>query len=304
MERKTQKWMKIHAISFLGLLSSLYLSLCTYAALAVTKQNNHKPLKPTPEDFGAKYENIIFRARNDGMKIAGWYMQNPASKSAIILVHGRFENRASAMSCTFPKLAAALHKAGFSVLMIDLRGHGKSETARCDFGLKSKNDVLGAVDWLTAQGFAPGQIGALGISIGGSAVNYAAAEEPAIGAIVGDSTYSDMKPVAEIIWQDEYGLPHFFLPGVFLMHRILMGFDIRDAVPLNAVREMEPRPIFFIHCKSDKIIPITQTKEMVAAMPGAESWIIDKGCEHAQIYPSIPEAYESRVISFFQKHLR
>lgn len=301
-----QKWAKIHTTLFLGLAGNLYLILCAYAALAITQPENKKkakPLKPTPLEFGLAYQSVWFPARHDGLKIAGWFIPEPSRKKVIILVHGRFENRATAMSCTFPKLAAALHKAGFSVLMIDLRGHGKSESARCDFGQISKNDVLGAVDWLIAQGFAPGQIGALGISLGGSAVNFAAAEETAITALVGDSTYSDMKPVAEIIWEYEFGLPRYFLPGVFLMHRIIVGYDIRDTVPLNVVRKMQPRPVLIIHCKTDKYIPISQAEEMVAAIPGADSWFIAEGCEHAQIHAAKPEEYESRVVAFFEKNL-
>lgn len=304
---KILKWIKLHTLFFFAFASNLYLALCAFAAMTITQpantKKNAKPLKPTPAEFGTKYENIFFPARHDKLRIAGWYLPNPTSQSAILLVHGRFENRASAMSCTFPKLAAALHQAGFAVLMIDLRGHGKSQEVRCDFGKKSKNDVLGAVDWLMAQGFAPGNIGALGISLGGSAVNYAAAEETAIGALIGDSTYADMKPVAEIIWRNEYGMPGFFLPGVFLMHRLMMGFDIRDSVPINAVRKMEPRPVLIIHCKTDKFVPFNQAKAMVEAIPGAESWFIDGGCEHAQVNASIPEAYETRVMAFFKKHL-
>ncbi len=283
-----------------------YLAICTYAILEVTDtpdpSEEEQPHKPTPAEFGLTYMDVKFPARDDGLEIAGWFIPNGDSDNAIILVHGRHENMASAMEGTYPQFAAALHDAGFAVLMIDVRGHGWSAPARFDFGLKAKNDVLGAVDWLLAQGFPYGHIGAMGLSLGGGAVNYAAAEEPAIGAVVGDSTYSDLNPMIEAQCQNENGLPNFFLPGVYLMHQVLFGFDLRDAIPLEAVRTMESRPYMVVHCKLDDMVPIEQAEEM-ASITNAESWYIDDGCEHAQINTVMPEEYEAHIIPFFVKSL-
>jgi len=288
-------------------LAVLYLAVCTYAVLEVTKSGDEyrEPQlahEPTPAEFGVMYEDVRFPARSDGLEIAGWYIPNEGSQNAVVLVHGRHANMATAMSGNLPKFAAALNKAGFTVLMIDVRGHGWSEEARYDFGLKSKNDVLGAVDWLMGKGFAAGQIGVLGISLGGGGVNFAAAEEPAIGAVVTDSTYSDMNPVIEALWQEESGLPNFFLPGVFLMHQIIFGFDLRDAIPVDAVRVMEPRPVLVLHCKIDDTVPFSHAEALVEAT-NADSWYIDDECEHAGLYTVKPDEYEAAVIPFFEKNL-
>lgn len=297
-------WKRILRITLIisAILAVLYLAVCTYAVLMVTDTDSPEIPEPTPAEFGLAYDDIVFPARYDKLQIASWYIPNEQSQSAIILVHGRLENRATAMGGTFPQFAAALQKAGFSVLMLDVRGHGQSEEARYDFGLKAKNDVLGAVDWLLDRGYEPGNIGALGISLGGGAVNFAAAEEPAIGVIVGDSTFSDINPVIEALWQSESGLPNFFLPGVYLMHRIIFGFDLHDAVPINAVRQMEPRPVLIVHCRLDEAVPIAQAEEM-ALVTEAETWYIDSGCEHAQINTVMPEEYEENIIPFFVEHL-
>ena len=282
----------------------LYLAICLITCwILTTPFDPATPLQPTPAIFGLEYEEVRFPARNDGLKIAGWFIPNSDSQSAIILIHGKNENRASAMSGTFPQFAAALNNAGFAVLMIDMRGHGQSESARYDFGLNSKNDVLGAVDWLVARGFQPGNIGALGISMGGAAVNYAAAEEPAIGAVVGDSTFADVGEFADFFWTQTTGMPAFFLPGIFLTHQVLFGFDMRDSVPIEAVREMEPRPYLIVHCVSDNTVPYMEAEQMVKAVDGAEIWRVDSECEHAQINAEIPDDYEEHIITFFENNL-
>ena len=308
MISKPNPWKKFLVVAAILIVVAgvLYVAVCTYAVItmtAIAAEYRDKPLEPKPSEFGLAYQDVSFPARNDGLEIAGWYIPKEGSRSAIIMVHGRHENRATAMEGTFPQFAAALHEAGFAVLMIDVRGHGKSEVARYDFGLKAKNDVLGAVDWLQAQGYARGNIGVLGVSLGGGAVNFAAAEEPALGVVVTDSTYSDFGPLLEASWERESGLPNFFLPGVTLVHQILFGFDLRDVVPVDAVRDMVPRPVMIVHCRLDTVVSIEQADALLAAIPNAEHWYIEDGCEHAQIYTVIPEAYEANIIPFFEKKL-
>ncbi|HUG24197.1 alpha/beta fold hydrolase [Piscinibacter sp.] len=88
----------------------------------------------------------------------------------------------------------ALH-AGFSVLTIDLRGHGTSSPARLTYGARERHDVLGAVDWLRAQGHS--RIGLLGASMGAATALMAAAHEPAISALVVDSPFADFAQMIE-----------------------------------------------------------------------------------------------------------
>lgn len=147
MNRQTGQAFVI-ALMIILMFGAVYLGICTYAVLRVTEIPPGPSIEPKPSEFGLAYEDVHFPARNDGLEVAGWFIPKEESQCAVILVHGRYENRASAMSGQFPKLAAALYEAGYAVLMIDLRGHGESAPARFDFGIKAQNDVLGAVDWL------------------------------------------------------------------------------------------------------------------------------------------------------------
>jgi len=282
----------------------LYMAFCLLMCWALTTPFDPDiQMEPNPAVFGLEYEEVRFPARNDGVEIAAWYLPNPESSSAVILIHGKDENRASAMSGTFLPFAVSLHDAGFAVLMLDMRGHGNSQAAQYDFGLKAKNDVLGAVDWLLDKGFKPGNIGALGISLGGAAVNYAAAEEPAIGAVVADSTFADANGFVGYFWTHRAGMPAFFLPGIFISHQVLYGYDVRISEPIEAIRTMAPRPYLVVHSTSDQFIPVEEAERLAKAVDGAEIWFVDADCEHAQINVEIPDEYESHVITFFKKSL-
>ena len=87
------------------------------------------------------------------------------------------------------------------------------------------------------------------------------------------------------------------------MHQILFGFDLHDAVPVDAVREMAPGPVLVVHCKVEDTVLINQADAMVQAT-NAEHWYIEDGCDHAQIYRVMPEEYEAHVIPFFVDNLQ
>jgi alpha/beta superfamily hydrolase len=142
-----------------------------------------------PGIFNLLYEEIRFPARTDGLGIAAWYIPSDKNERAIVLVHGRDDSRTNAFGGEFVSFANVLHQAGFSVLMIDLRGHGQSDVSRYTFGIRERLDVLGAVDWLESRGFKSGSIGVLGYSLGGGSVIGAASEDEAIAAIWLDSAF-------------------------------------------------------------------------------------------------------------------
>jgi uncharacterized protein len=166
----------------------------------------------TPALVGIPYQEVRFPARSDGTMLAGWFLPHATSQRALVLVHGKDGSRSFEVNDKYPKLelAAALHRAGFALLMLDLRGHGHSGDGRFGFGLAEQGDVLGAVDWLGQHGFAPGQIGVLGASLGGAAAIGAAAAEPAIGAVATDASFAEFAPLVERDWERASGLPHFF----------------------------------------------------------------------------------------------
>jgi alpha-beta hydrolase superfamily lysophospholipase len=105
----------------------------------------------------------------------------------VIIAHGVGGCRGREFTTHSLELVKHLISSGFAVLVIDLRGHGASGGARMTYGIRERREVLGAVDWLLAQGYAAGAIGVLGTSMGGVAAIGAAGEEPAIGALISDS---------------------------------------------------------------------------------------------------------------------
>jgi pimeloyl-ACP methyl ester carboxylesterase len=299
---KKRKRITIALVAILVFLGVAYLAIGAYAAGEVTKIGDHDQYDDTPATFGLDYQDVRFSARGDDLQIAAWHIPNNESTRAVILVHGRDASKQNAISGTFVEFGAALHDAGFAVLMIDMRGHGESEGERYSFGFFERKDVLGAVDFLLNRGFEPGSIGVLGISMGGATTTGAASEEPAIGALVLESTFADLNPLIEEQWENESGLPKFFLPGVFLMNRLIYGYDMTAVQPVKEIEKYAPRPILIIHCTTDDMVNMWHPETLVEAVPYAETAYFD-ACEHAELFRDYPEKYKELVIPFFDRNL-
>jgi len=278
----------------------IYFGVGTYAAVAMTKVGEHPQYDQDPGTFGLDFETVHFPSRRDKLRLAAWFVPNKDTDRSIILVHGRNASKQNAISGKLPELAAELHHAGFSVLMMDLRGHGESEGKRYTWGVCEQWDVLGAVDCLLNVGFLPGKIAVLGISLGGAAVIGAAAKETAIGAMVLESTFADLIDLVAPNWKKESGLPMLFLPGVYLMWKLLYGINPKDVKPVEDIVQVEPRPVLILHSETDEMIPVKHAQRLAAAVPHAKLVLFDN-CSHAELFRDCPKAYLDAIIPFFRE---
>jgi pimeloyl-ACP methyl ester carboxylesterase len=198
---------------------------------------------------------------------------------------------------------ARLYRRGFALLAIDLRGHGQSSDARLSFGKNEHRDVLGAVDWLLAQGYPPGSIGVLGVSLGAASTILAAAREPAIGAAVADCGYAEVASIVRANFTRATGLPTLLLTPARLFSRLFDGSDLLAMRPVDEVAKLDPRPLLIIHGDADRLVPIQHAYALHAAYPRSQLWVLPGG-RHAAAFVSGPEAYVDHVATFFAASLK
>src|SRR5258708_39409132 len=151
-------------------------------------------LLATPASFNLPYQDVRFPSRDKEIEISGWWIPRAGSGKAIVMVHGRGENRTTEFYDHFLDLGAALNTfqgRGFNILMIDLRAHGLSGGVNSEWGIAERHDVEGAGDWIESQGFQAGSMRAFGASLGATACVYATADDPDISALVTDGAGVD-----------------------------------------------------------------------------------------------------------------
>ncbi len=262
-----------------------------------------RPQEDNPSVYGLIFEDVEFLSRAGDVTLSGWYIPGEGERPTIILVHGIGSMRSGAEAVD---IASRLVGRGFSVLLFDLRGHGDSEEAYISAGYFERHDVLGAFDFLIKRGIPSERIGLLGFSMGAATTVLAAAEEPAIGALVADSPYARLSDLIASETARKTDIPEWiapiFLPGVKLTAKVLHDIDIGALVPEEAVKAI-PYPIMVIHGTADARIPCNHgVRVHEAAHPGSSLWLVPD-VDHTDAFSTYPEEYVERVVGYFDEQL-
>ena len=85
--------------------------------------------------------------------------------------------------------------------------------------------------------------------------------------------------------------------------RLLYGYDLCSARPVDEIGRIAPRPVLIIHSTSDVLVPFDHATQLIAAAPHAETWLVT-GPEHARSYNTDPPTYNQLVIDFFDRGLK
>lgn len=249
----------------------------------------------------ARRDRVTLQPRGEHLTLAAWYFAERPRDRVVILVHGEDSCRGNELRGGTKPLVERLRAAGFSVLALDLRGHGDSAGARLSYGLNESRDVLGAVDWLMARGYDSGRIGVLGASMGGAAAIAAAAVEPAIGAVATDSTFADFGAGVGHRFRELSGVPGCFVPGGLAVARWLTGRNLRRSQPIENLRGMRGRPMLVIHSRHDPVIPVADALRLAAE--SSARLMITASDRHLGSSELDPAHYAAEIVGFFDRAL-
>jgi len=241
----------------------------------------------------------------DGTKAVGWFLRGVSGAPAIILNHGYGKNRSELLS-----LGVKLREAGYHVLLPDLRGHGMSPVSWTSLGEYERDDLLAAIKFVKTKRDGQGhplvdgdRIGVYGVSLGGYVALTAAAQDPAVRAVVVDSVY----PTSDSLTRALVG-EFFNMEPPLLNH--LVSFGLR---------------CYFLN-RYDK----TSAIAALGGYHGQKLWLVTSGAagqfEHStlDLFKQAPEPkelsrldrsrisrlegpdqdlYDARIVSYFRKDL-
>ncbi|MGZ5192064.1 MAG: alpha/beta hydrolase [Flavisolibacter sp.] len=93
-----------------------------------------------------EYDSIKLKLSND-LIIDAWYSEADSSKGCIILLHGLTMNKSSLLHEAY-----LFKKWGYSVMLIDFRGHGKSNGNNTSFGADETEEAAKAFEFAQQKG--------------------------------------------------------------------------------------------------------------------------------------------------------
>jgi pimeloyl-ACP methyl ester carboxylesterase len=200
--------------------------------------------------------------------------------------------------------AAVLARHGFTALLLDARGHGRSEGRAMDFGWRGDQDLDGAVDYLAElPEVAPGRIGLLGLSMGGEESLGALGADPRVRAVA-----------AEGVTARTAGDKAAWLPGGldgWLQRRIdtatyaaaglLSG--VPQPVDLRTALDTPPgRPVLLIAAGTDPDEQAAAGRLRAGNESRVQEWVV-AGSRHTGGLATRPQEWESRVVGFLDAAL-
>jgi dipeptidyl aminopeptidase/acylaminoacyl peptidase len=250
----------------------------------------------SPRDLGLPFESVALRSA-DGVALQSWFVPGNRTDAAILLVHGYQGSKASML----PQ-AEFLHRAGYPVLLLDLRNHGRSQEALTTFGLREWQDAVAAANELQARNFT--RLGILGVSMGSSTTLHAAARDPRFAAVVSDVGFYSLRESAADAFRNIVGLPDaVFLPMTSWWGQVLGGASMDDIAPGREIGRISPRPVLIIHTDADKLTGAAAGHRLFeAAGEPKEFWAVPDA-EHGRVHQKYTAEYEARVLGFFDRNL-
>lgn len=246
----------------------------------------------TPADFAHAYEDITLQTRA-GKQIRAYFITG-SNRAAIIIPPPYAGGRGTRLD-----EADVLARHGYGVLTFDSRRC--ADMGPLSLGYKETDEVGDALVYLQARSDVD-EIGILGFSSAGATAVMAAARFPAIRAVIAEGGYGDFAEGAVGI-NDGRGsiIEQLYKKSIGITYRLITGIDIDKLSPIDVAGQIAPRPILLIYGSLERSLEGARHQQD-AAGANAELWIV-QGAGHGDYLQIAPEAYEQRVITFFDHAL-
>ena len=241
--------------------------------------------------LGAPHQDVEFTT-SDGLRLKGWYVPS-RNGAAVIAFAGRRDTQLR---------ARMLVRHGYGVLLFDRRGEGESEGDPNLFGWEGDRDVHAAVAFLQHRpDVDPERIGAIGLSVGGEMLIEAAAESPALKAIVTEG--AAFRSVRDTLVNPERKWDSLVIMGIATAATALFTDNLPPATLRSLIPKIGHRSVFFIYGeKGQPEERPANTGFYELARGPKEIWEVP-GATHMNGAQAQPREYERRIVAFFDRAL-
>jgi pimeloyl-ACP methyl ester carboxylesterase len=293
--KRKRRWLRRIVKGFFVLIVVLSLGVPLLFSFLITKaktRSDERARIDTPATKGVSYEDVSFGS-SDGISLSGWYLPADKQPITIVMTHGMFRSRYEVL-----ERGIELWKRGYSVLLYDVRRHGKSSGECFTLGCNERKDVLAAMDYVRKRS-PHNRIALFGISMGAAASLFAAAENKDLLGVVAESSYLSFK---DVIYH-HVGMLHVptFPFAWIIVKNSSWQMDI-NPVDCDVERAVKSAscPILFIGGTKDKRMPNEKVLEPLYQASGnskSKKFIVDDA-SHGRAYEANKEEYIKTICEF------
>ena len=189
---------------------------------------------------------------------------------AVLVMHGWGAN-AAMMAPVVPPL----HNAGFAVLLIDARCHGRSGDEAFTSMPRFAEDIAAGLAWLRQQPeVAADRLALLGHSVGAAAALLHASHHHDVRAVVSLSAFAHPREVMRR-FMAEKRVPYPVLGWYVLRHvQRVIGVSFDEIAPLATLARVRC-PTLLVHGLGDRTVPVADAQRLLAASAHARLLLVD-----------------------------
>ena len=210
----------------------------------------------------------IFIQSEDGLRLHGVYLENPAAERVILCVHGYHGGAVR----DFSGAMADLYAENASLLLIDQRAHGESEGKFTTFGVMERRDVQKWAEYLDKRLGGGMPVYLDGISMGAATV-LMCGELPmpaCVRGVIADCGYTTPRAeLSHVVVNMLHVQPFPALQVVMLLAR-LCGFPLSSASATKGAAAWRV-PVLFAHGLADTFVPSYMSEENFLACTSPKS---------------------------------
>lgn len=252
----------------------------------------------TPTALGLEYESVTVTT-TDGVELAAWYV--PGTNGAgVVVTHGAGSTRSDVLD-----QAAVLARSGYTLVLIDARGHGDSDGIAMDFGWYGDLDIAAGTEYLASRAEVdPDRIGVVGFSMGGEEAIGAAAADARIRAVVAEGATA--RQAADEAWlSDVYGWRGWLQEQVEKVQDGVTDYLTEASPPISLRSAVVNAPgTSFLLVTAGNVDDESHAAAYIQA--GASErvtvWNVD-GADHTGGYDKQPDDWQQRVVEFLDESL-
>lgn len=270
-------------------------SLLTFSRIVIEQLLAPRQMNVNLPQSNIPWKEITLTANSQ--PVAGWYFQGAVNKPALLLLHGIGESRLAMYG-----QAEYFANRNWSVLLIDLPGHGESPASHITLGVKESYAVHASYQFLKKQ-HSNSKIGVIGFSLGGASVVLGETIAP-FDAIVLESVYSNLEQAVTNRMTMRFGTAGIHLAKLMELHvPSVIGISCNDIAPLSTISKISV-PVLIVAGEKDQRTHLWESEQLFNRANNPKRLWIVHGMGHEHSYTADSLGYEQNVISFLETSLK
>lgn len=242
-------------------------------------------IQTTPEFLNLNYQEVWLPVLTRSGKIErmhGWWIPAARDNTKVLLyLHGNGINIGANIAHAY-----RFYQLGFSILLMDYRGYGRSEGG---FPTEARvyQDAADAWNYLVKKRqIQPSQIFIYGHSLGGALAIDLAVQHPEAAGLIVESSFTSIREI--VAHQGRFWM---FPVDLILNQR----FD-----SISKVRSLQ-MPVLFIHGTADLMVPAAMSQLLYAAAPEPKQLVLIPGAGHNDVAEVAGSQYLQAVQRFVEQ---